>query len=139
MSVFTNAQKSSTARSQRGTSLMEVLTGALFFIPIALLFIDLGSLTMIEQLNDHLAKDAARAAANQLDETRAKEAALKTVKMFPLSSLVTSVDLKCIYKDGSVSTTVTMDARVPAPFPGLGSKKLIAASFQPVVGTPADL
>ena len=127
------------SRNNRGTSLMEVLAGAMFFIPIVLLFMDIGSLTMIEQLNDHLAKDAARAAANQLDETHAKEAAAKAVKMFPLSTLVTNVQVTCTYKGDTVTTQTTMDARVPAPIWGLSGKKLVASSFQPIVGTPAAL
>ena len=126
-------------RNNRGTSLMEVLVGAMFFIPIVLLFMDIGSLTMIQQLNDHLAKDAARAAANQLDETHAKDAAQKAAKMFPLSSLVTNVQVTCTYQNGSVSTVSTMDANVPAPIWGLNGRKLVASSYQPIVGTPANL
>jgi Flp pilus assembly protein TadG len=126
-------------RSTRGTSIIEVLAGSIFLIPLALFFVDIASLTMVEQLNEHLAKDAARAAANQLDAAHAHLAAAKAVSMFPLSALVTDVTLECTYKDGSVSAVTTMEARVPAPFWGIGGRKMVAASLQPVVGVPADL
>lgn len=128
------------ARRQRGTSLIEMLAGAIFFIPIALFFVNIASLTLVEQLNEHLAKDAARAAANQLDSLTAKQAAEKAVKQFPMSALITKVTLdSCEYKDGAVSVKTSIDAHVPAPMLGFGSKKLVAASFQPIVGQPAPL
>jgi Flp pilus assembly protein TadG len=127
-------------RNNRGTSLIEMVTGAIFFIPIALVAVDLVSLSMVEQVNDHIARDAARAAANQLDSASATAAAQKTVKMFKVNALIADVHLdKCTYNDGAVQLQTTIDAKVPAPFFGFSGKKMIAQSFQPIVGQPADL
>lgn len=127
-------------RSNRGTSLIEVLTGAMFLIPIGLVAVDLVSLSMVEQVNEHIARDAARAAANQLDANSAKQAAQKAVTMYQKNALITNVQVSVLsYSDDAVQLQTTIDARVPAPIFGFGGKKLIAQSFQPVVAKPAEL
>lgn len=127
-------------RNNRGTSLIEMVVGAIFFIPIGLVAVDLVSLSMVEQVNDHIARDAARAAANQMDSAAAFAAAEKTVKMFKVNALIANVHLdECTYNDGAVRLQTSIDAKVPAPFIGFSGKKLIAQSFQPIVGTPEDL
>jgi Flp pilus assembly protein TadG len=127
-------------RSNRGTSLVEMVTGAIFFIPIALAAVDLVSLSLVEQANDHIARDAARAAANQMNETDAKAAAQKAVNMFKTNALITKVEIvKFSFKDGAVQLETSIQARVPAPVVGFSGKTLVAQSFQPIVGIPADL
>lgn len=127
-------------RSNRGTSLIEMVTGAIFFIPIALFAVDLVSLSMVEQVNDHIARDAARAAANQMTENDARLAALKTINMYKTNSLISKVELvKFTFEKGSVQLETSIDAKVPAPVVGFSGRKLVAQSFQPIVGIPADL
>lgn len=127
-------------RSTRGTSIIEMVVGSCFLIPIALVAVDLASLTMSEQVNDHIARDAARAAANQLDQSTATAAATRAINMFKTNTLIRDVHLdQCIYSDGAVQVKTTVDVKVPAPFFGFSGKKMIAQSFQPIVGQPADL
>jgi Flp pilus assembly protein TadG len=127
-------------RSNRGTSLVEMAVGAIFFIPIALVAVDLISLSMVEQVNDHIARDAARAAANQLDESTAKAAAMKTINMFKTNTRISKVNLVSFnYQDGAVQIQTSMEAKVPAPVIGFSGKTLVAQSFQPIVGQPAPL
>ena len=129
-------------RNNRGTSLVEMVTGAIFFIPIALVAVDLVSLSMIEQVNDHIARDAARAAANQLSQVDATAAAMKALSNYKTNTLISKVELKeCTFdpKTGSVQVQTSIEARVPAPVVGFKGKTLVAQSFQPIVGLPADL
>jgi Flp pilus assembly protein TadG len=127
-------------RNNRGTSLIEMVTGAIFFIPIALAAVDLVSLSLVEQANDHIARDAARAAANQMTEADAKAAAVKSINNFRTNALITKVELvKFTWKNGAVQLETSIDARVPAPVVGFSGKTLVAQSFQPIVGIPADL
>lgn len=127
-------------RTNRGTSIMEILAGACFLIPIGLVAVDLVSLAMAETVNEHIARDAARAAANQLDDASAKQAAQKAVKLYKTNVLIADVKVeKCEYNDSAVLLQTSIQARVPAPIFGFSGKKLMAQSFQPTVGTPADL
>lgn len=127
-------------RGQRGTSLVEMVTGAIFFIPIALAACDLVSISMVEQVNDHIARDAARAAANYSQETDAKNAALKVINQYQTNALITKVQLVDFsFQNGAVQLKTSIDCHVPAPVAGFGGKTLMAQSFQPIVGQPADL
>lgn len=127
-------------RNNRGSSIIEMVVGAIFFIPIALFAVDLASIAMAEQINDHIARDAARAASNQLKKVDAEAAANKAISLFKTNPLISKVHLdKCEYDGDSVQVQVSIEARVPAPICGFSGKKLLAQSFQPVVGIPADL
>lgn len=130
-------------RSTGGTSLIETLCGAMFMIPIMLFAVDLSAIVLANEANDHLAKDAARSAANQLDKSKAKTAADTTVKNFRKSGLVTNIDLDGFdYEDktgGEVTVTTKMTVTLPAPFPGFTNREFLARSVEPIVATPAPM
>lgn len=127
-------------RSNRGTSLVEMVTGAIFFIPIALAACDLVSISMVEQVNDHIARDAARAAANYSQAGDAKNAAMKVINQYKTNALITKVKLvDFTFENGAVQLKTSIDCHVPAPVAGFSGKSLVAQSFQPIVGQPADL
>lgn len=127
-------------RNNRGSSIIEMVVGAIFFIPIALFAVDLGSLAMAEQINDHIARDAARAASNQQKKVDAQAAANKAISLFKTNPLIADVKVvKLDYDGDSVQVQTSIEARVPAPICGFSGKKLMAQSFQPVVGIPAAL
>ena len=130
-------------RASKGTSLIEACFGAIFMIPIMLLAVDLAAITLANQINDHLAKDAARAAASMDDKNRAESAAQKTLNNFVKSALVTSVKLDGFNYDssnsGQVTVTTKIEINMPAPFPGMGARQFVARSVEPIVGTPAPI
>lgn len=136
--MFRNRQ-----RRNRGTSIIEVLIGSIFFVPIALFALNLVTIVMTTQINDHLAKDAARAAANQVSQAEAKDAALKTLSQFQTSSVVQKVSMEEIAYDsssnGQVQVRTSIEVRFPVPFPGFESRKFVAQSVEPIVGTPTPL
>ncbi len=116
----------------------------MFFLPIALLSLDLITVVLTNQMNDHLAKDAARAAANQQDAVHARLAAQKTIDNFLNSPVVRKVELKpgnvnFDGVNGQVAVELSMSVALPVPFPGFDSAKFTARSIEPIVGTPAAL
>lgn len=130
-------------RNRKGTSLIESLCGAMFLIPIMLFAVDLSAIVLANQANDHLAKDAARAAANQLTQDKAKEAANKTLNNFNKSNMITALNLdECAYDSsstGEVTVTTNMTVNLPVPFPGFASRKFVARSVEPIVATPTPM
>jgi Flp pilus assembly protein TadG len=112
----------------------------MFFIPIALAAVDLVSVSMVEQVNDHIARDAARAAANYSKESDAHTAAIKVINQYKTNALISKVQLVDFsFTNGAVQLKTSIDCRVPAPVAGFAGKTLLSQSFQPIVGQPADL
>jgi Flp pilus assembly protein TadG len=127
-------------RNNKGTSIIEVLVGAMFLIPIALFSVDLAAIVLSNSVNDHLAKDAARAAANQQSQAFAQQAAQKTVSGVAKSGIIYDIQLTDVsFNQDQVSVKTAIDVRLPVQFPGFATTHFVAQAVEPVVGTPADL
>ncbi len=55
----------------RGNCLIETIVGGMVLVPLGLFGLDALTLAITSSMNNHLAKDAARASANQEDSQRA--------------------------------------------------------------------
>lgn len=103
-----------------GQSIVEVVVGMLILVPIGLFLLDVGTLVLAQTANDTLAKSAARAAAEQPDEEKAKAASNAVVDKFALSAIIKErPDLKLTYNTGNdviAKTTMKVNLLVPIPF-----------------------
>jgi Flp pilus assembly protein TadG len=123
-----------TKRGTKGNCFIECVLGGALLIPIALCMLDLGTLVLGAELNDTLARQAARAAANEQSQTLAQDAADKAAEPFTPSQLTTfSVD-NVAYTTDSVSVKTSVQITVPFQFPFLSGETLVAQATMPVVG-----
>lgn len=109
-------------------------------IPVMLFGTDIVALLLSQSVNEHVAKDAARAAANQPSASLAQQAATERVSAFTPSAMIVKLNLEGVsYSSQSVSVTTKANINMPAPFPFFSSTQLAAQATVPVVGVPADL
>jgi Flp pilus assembly protein TadG len=139
MKTTSSRNASRKARSRRGTSFIEMLAGGIFIIPIALSAVDLSAIVMSNSINDHLAKDAARAAANHEQVSTAKEAANKTIMGLGKSAIIPSVEMTGFEYKNEVTVQTRMVVKFPAPLPGWEGTTLVAKAVEPIVAAPADI
>lgn len=129
-------------RKSRGQSIIEVVIGgSLVLVPIALFALDLVVITATNSVNDHLAREAARAAANQATAADARRAAQNAVARLKTSPIIVKVNLEDVsyVAKQQVSVKTSMEVKFPAPFPGFAGSEFVAQDTQPVVGAPADM
>jgi|SRR5271156_2957861 Flp pilus assembly protein TadG len=123
-----------TKRGTKGNCFIECVLGGALLIPIALCMLDLGTLVLGAELNDTLARQAARAAANEQSQALAQDAADKAAEPFTPSQLTTfSVD-NVAYTTDSVSVKTSVQITVPFQFPFLSGETLVAQATMPVIG-----
>jgi Flp pilus assembly protein TadG len=123
-----------TKRGTKGNCFIECVLGGALLIPIALCMLDLGTLVLGAELNDTLARQAARAAANEQTQALAQDAADKAAEPFTTSQLTTfSVD-NVAYTTDSVSVKTSVQITVPFQFPFLSGETLVAQATMPVIG-----
>lgn len=123
-------------RSKKGQALMEVAVVGIILIPIALFMLDLAVLVMCNMTNDSVAKNAARAAANQPVQASAQQAAQHALDTVKTSSIITDLKIKNFNYTGnhdSVTVATQMSVQVPVPFPFLDKVAFVAQSVQPIV------
>lgn len=128
------------ARTHNGQSLIEVVTGCMVMVPIAMLVFDVVCVLGLSKTNADLALAAARMAANQPDEYAATLTVRQTISSFNRPANVTDVSLSDFNYDSvlkRVSVATAMEIRLPVPMPGCSSTTLTASSMQPIVGVPA--
>jgi len=122
---------------QRGQNIIEVVAGVLVLVPLALFLFDMYVLSLSNQLVDKIAKDCARAAANQPDQGTADAAADKALQSFAASPYVTNITLDHPVKyvpNGTVTVTLHMSVHLPAPLPIINnSPQFTAQATEPVV------
>lgn len=126
----------------RGQSLIETLAGFMIIIPLALFAFDVSVMVVASQKNEHLAQDAARAAANQLTSMLALEAAKSAIKDVPTSSFITTVSIQNLVYDealGQVTVSTEMDVKLPISLSFMGKTTFHADASQPIVATPAPI
>src|SRR3974390_2335653 len=115
------------ARKNRraGQCFIEVSAGLFILVPLALFFLDVVVMVLANSANDTLAKNAARAAADQKDQSTALTAAQQVVERFPKSTIINAAALeqgKFQYNSGAnVYAYTTMSINLPAALPGLNA------------------
>jgi hypothetical protein len=129
-----------TKAAHKGQSLVEVVTGCLVMVPVALLVADVVFVLNLSKINNDLALAAARIAANQTNETAATLTVRQTLYQFQKPDQVLDLSLARFNYDTvlkMVTVNTTMEVRLPVPLPGCTSTTLNASSTQPIVGVPA--
>ena len=128
-----------TKRGTKGNCFIECVLGGALLIPIALCMLDLGTLVLGAELNDTLARQAARAAANEQSQALAQDAVDKAAEPFEASPsnlttfTVEPVDYK-VSDPESVTVKSAVKIAVPFPFPFLSGETLVAQATMPVIG-----
>ena len=132
---------------KRGQSIVEIVVGIVFLVPIALFLLDAGVLVLANFANDGLANSAARAAASAIDlstsqgsQTVAYTAALNTANQFAESPIISKTTTSFLtafsWNDsgtpatqgtwpsaavqpgiGDVAVVTSMKVNLPIPFP----------------------
>jgi Flp pilus assembly protein TadG len=126
------------ARSRKGQALIETAVASIFIVPVVLGLLDVSVMVMANQINDSVAKNAARAAANQPDQMSAQKAAQNVFDHVAHSPIITNVSLNpggfnySGSKDG-VSVQSRMDVNLPVAIAGWQHQVFIAQSVQPIV------
>ena len=124
-------------RSRRGQNTIEVIAGLFVLVPLALFRYDLYVIVLSNQLVDRIAKDCARAAANQADQASADAAAETAKASFHQTANVTSMSIQhpvAYVANDTVSVTLDMTVQLPVPFPGLdNTPHFHAKAVEPVV------
>jgi len=133
------ARTNSRNRKRNGDALIEVLLGALILVPIALGIIDISFLAIANTANDNLARNAARAAANQQKDAAAEDAASKVVDAFPTSNIIPNVTLVStnFVAAQQVSVKTMLSVKMPVSFPGFNPDvQFVAQHTEACVGSP---
>lgn len=126
---------------KRGTSMLEMMAGALVLIPLLFLAVDGAYVMICSKSNQELVEHAARIAANKTQQSDALTAASNIVAAFHKTDNMDSVTIERFDFDRNrkiVIVVTGMDVRMPVPLPGLISTHLTAKSVHPVVGIPAE-
>lgn len=135
--------KSFRSKRDQGQCITEVVAGILFLIvPVSLFLLDVGVLVLAQSANDTLAKNAARAAAEQVDQTKAGEAVTNVIDSFPISGFVPqkpTADVTFAAGTVTVKTTILVKLPVPVPFmPSLQEQSFDAQAREPIVSELAS-
>ena len=119
--------------------MVEVMIAFLVLVPIGLVSVDLVAFISSAQQNEQIAEMAARAAATQVNEQKARDAAQDALGHFHTTGVISSFALDDVKFDlgaGTVYVSILMDLRMPVPFPGFSTMTCHASSLQPIVSTP---
>jgi Flp pilus assembly protein TadG len=126
----------------RGQSLVETLLGFVIIIPLGLASIDITAMVIANHLNEHLADNSARAAANQIDSEEARKTAQGIVDSFNITPPINDVSLEAISYDlakEQVTVITSVNVNLPVPFGSNNRVLLRANAAQPIVATPAPM
>lgn len=120
-------------RRRNGSSVAEAAIAAIILVPIALAILDVIVVVSAIQMNDTAAKNAARAAANQLNQQDAGEAAQNALSTFHKSSIIKRISVSLKYSGETVVSETSMDVHLPIPFPGFSELTFNAKDVEPIV------
>lgn len=146
-----NARKGQSLRKQtnlkaghktRGEALISVAIGASILMTISFFVLDLVFAVLANSCNDTLARNAARAAANQQDGGSANMAAMGVVQDFRTSNMIPAVQLAQFdyLNKESVTVITRMNVKVPCGVPGLPEYiSFNAKHTEAIVGVPSTL
>ena len=117
---------------------MEMIAGGIVMVPVMLFGLDVITLGLSCSINDHLAKEAARSAANQLTHSSARAAASKVLARLKRSVILTKAEIVSFdYSDKDrVSVKTSVYVKMPAPFPCFQGANIFASAVEPIVGNP---
>lgn len=128
-------------RKRRGVSLIETVAGMAIAIPVVLFIVDAVAMVIAQIAHDHLAKDCARAAAEEANATDMTNAINNTISRFNNPMLVVDSNTFNVVNDASgtaetvrVQTVSTFTLPVPIPFLGMDKQTFKAEATEPVVG-----
>ena len=123
-----------------GSGIVETAVGLILVIPVLLCLVDVAALVLAQTANDSLAKQCARAAAEQIAGSGDPNAQV-AFNGYPNSSLITKQSCITVYpppSGGNVTvqctTTILCTLPVPIPFGGPASQVFAARAIEPVVG-----
>lgn len=121
-------------RNRKGQCLAEAAVAAMFLIPIVLAVIDLATLVLCSTVNDSVAKNAARAAANLKDPGQGTLAAQQVVNAVQKSSIIKNVSMVGpTYSGSSVTVQSKMEVQLPVTMFGMHNQVFVAQSVQPLL------
>jgi Flp pilus assembly protein TadG len=131
----------SSNRKKRGSGIIETAAGLILVIPVLFILIDVAALIVAQTANDQLAKQCARAAAEQ-PVGQGQGNANTAYADFANSGLVQKDPGGPVVTYGGVSpndtvtatTTITVKLPVPVPLGGPATQKFVAFATEPVVG-----
>jgi len=120
---------------------VETAAGLIFIIPVLFILIDIAALVMSQTANDSLAKQCARAAADQPSGSptspQQTQAAQNAYNKYQDNSMVKKVNLTVLDNgDGTITarTWILCTLPIPVPFGGPATQQFEAFSTEPVVG-----
>jgi Flp pilus assembly protein TadG len=129
-------------RKTKGEALISVAIGASILMTISFFALDLAFAVLANSCNDTLARNAARAAANQQDGGSANLAAQGVVQDFRTSKIIPAVQLAQFdyLNKESVTVITKMNVKVPCGVPGLPEYiSFNAKHTEAIVGVPSTL
>ncbi len=129
-------------RRKSGSSIVETACGLILLIPVLLILLDVAALVLSQTANDALAKQCARAAADEPSTAPATNplmtsAAQDAYNHYPDNSMVKKVRFTVNDNgDGTVTanTWINCILPVPVPFGGPSQTQFQAFSTEPIVG-----
>ena len=136
-----NYSRRTNGRNRKGEAIISVVFGSTILIVICLFAADIIFLALANSANDTLARNAARAAANQQDAGTAVRAASGVVTDFHTSALIPAASLTNVaYTSDQVVVKTTINVKLPASLLGWPSAlTFVAQDGEAVVGKPSTL
>lgn len=127
-------------RNGKGHCFIEMAAGGIMLVPLMLFGLDVLTISMSCTINDHLAKEAARVAANQVSDGAARNAASRVVGRLRKSAIITNANVNKFEYDqkNRVAVQTELFVRVPAPFPFFEGTRIYARAVEPIVGHPVE-
>jgi len=125
-------------RKKNGGAIVETVAGLFVVIPVVLFLIDVVSMVLAQMANDALAKDCARAAAEE-NNAGSASADVNTVISHFSSPVLTNVSAPTVTFDTGagtvyVKTQATFTFPVPIPFWGQNQQVFVAEAQEPIIG-----
>ncbi len=131
-------------KSRHGSAITEAAVGAFVLMPIFLILVDLVGLVIGQTINDEIAKNAARYAAQGTDATSAATLANNYMATCPYigngKSIVTAAQINAINWNASqvqVITQVTIDLPIKVPLLNIRQQNMQSQATEPSIGVPA--
>ena len=120
---------------RHGQSLIEVMAGFMVIIPLALFAVDVSVMAASSQTVNHLASEAARAAANQMSNGEALQAAQTALKNSSPAASIENFDYN--EASGKVTVTIRLQVNLPVPVGSFTQATFSAGAVEPIVAQPA--
>ncbi|SRR5579883_73693 len=126
-------------RKKAGGAIVEVIAGLFVLIPVVLFIVDIVAMVLAQMAHDALAKDCARAAAEETNAGNATAAVNQVISGFSSPVMVIQpgpvVDYNgTIPETVRVQTTAIFTFPVQVPFCGNLQQTFVAEAREPIVG-----